>query len=187
MVLALNPTVKSLLAMRETSVWSLGWEVPLEKEIATHCSILAWRIPWKEESFHGLAGYSPWGHKESDMTEWLHLGLSWTGADPFFTSFSAIFLPVYAPEHNCSQYLTTLYSLMPLTFARVTFYPCFWGTATVSAWHHASASFPSELSLGIQTEVTASALYTTLYNIPLLQLPNLVQLSAYLLFALHDS
>ena len=35
--------------MRETWVWSLGWEDPLQKEMATHSSILAWRIPWKEE------------------------------------------------------------------------------------------------------------------------------------------
>ena len=35
--------------MRETWVWSLGWEDPLEKEMATHSSILAWRIPWMEE------------------------------------------------------------------------------------------------------------------------------------------
>ena len=36
---------------------------PLEKEMATHSSILAWRIPWTS-----LMGKSPWGHKESDMT-----------------------------------------------------------------------------------------------------------------------
>ena len=41
--------VKSLLAMRETRVQSLGQKDPLEKEIATHSSILAWRIPWTEE------------------------------------------------------------------------------------------------------------------------------------------
>ena len=35
--------------MQETWVWSLGWEDPLEKEMATHSSILAWRIPWMEE------------------------------------------------------------------------------------------------------------------------------------------
>ena len=35
--------------MRETWVWSLGWEDPLEKEMATHSSTLAWRIPWREE------------------------------------------------------------------------------------------------------------------------------------------
>ena len=37
----------------------MGREDPLEKEMATHSSILAWRIPWTEE----LAGYSPWGRK----------------------------------------------------------------------------------------------------------------------------
>ena len=41
--------VKSPPAMQETQVPSLGWEDPLEKEIATHSSILAWRIPWREE------------------------------------------------------------------------------------------------------------------------------------------
>ena len=41
-------TVKNLPAMRETRVGSLAWEVPLEKEMATHSSILAWRIPWVE-------------------------------------------------------------------------------------------------------------------------------------------
>ena len=42
-------TVKRLLTMRETQVHSLGWEDLLEKEIATHSSILAWKIPWTEE------------------------------------------------------------------------------------------------------------------------------------------
>ena len=41
--------VKSLPAMRETRVQSLGWEDPLEKEMATHSSTLAWKIPWMEE------------------------------------------------------------------------------------------------------------------------------------------
>ena len=42
-------TVKRLPATRETRVQSLGWEDPLEKEMATHSSILAWKIPWIEE------------------------------------------------------------------------------------------------------------------------------------------
>ena len=42
-----------------------GLENPLEKGVATHSSILAWRIPWAEEP----GGLSPWGHKELDMTE----------------------------------------------------------------------------------------------------------------------
>ena len=41
--------VKNLPAMQETQVWSLGQEDPLEKEMATHSSILAWKIPWTEE------------------------------------------------------------------------------------------------------------------------------------------
>ena len=42
-------TVKNLPAVWETWVWSLGWEDPLEEGMATHSSILAWRIPWTEE------------------------------------------------------------------------------------------------------------------------------------------
>ena len=40
--------VKNLPAVQETQVWSLSWEDPLEKGMATHSSILAWRIPWTE-------------------------------------------------------------------------------------------------------------------------------------------
>ena len=42
-------TVKRLPAMPETQVQSLGWEDPLEKEMATHSSTLAWKIPWTED------------------------------------------------------------------------------------------------------------------------------------------
>ena len=42
--------VKNLPAIQETWVQSLGWEDPVEKEMATHFSILAWRIPWTEEA-----------------------------------------------------------------------------------------------------------------------------------------
>ena len=42
-------TVKCLLTMQETQVQSLGWEDLLEKEMATHSSILAWKIPWMKE------------------------------------------------------------------------------------------------------------------------------------------
>ena len=50
--------------MQETQVRFLDWEGPLEKEMATHSSILAWKISWTE-------GYSPWGRKESGTTEQL--------------------------------------------------------------------------------------------------------------------
>ena len=46
---AVTQTVNNLPAMQETWVWSLGWEDPLEKEMAIHSSILAWKIPWTEE------------------------------------------------------------------------------------------------------------------------------------------
>ena len=43
-------TVKCLPTVQETQVQSLGWEDPLEKGLVTHSSILAWKIPWTEES-----------------------------------------------------------------------------------------------------------------------------------------
>ena len=48
-------TVKRLPTMWETQVRSLGREDPLEKEMVTHSSILAWRIPWTEDTVYGLA------------------------------------------------------------------------------------------------------------------------------------
>ena len=62
--------VKNQPAMRETWVRSLSWEDPLEEGMATHSSILAWRIPMGRGDWRG---YSPWGRKESDMTEQLSL------------------------------------------------------------------------------------------------------------------
>ena len=52
-------SVKNLLAMQESQVLSLCQEDPLEKEMETHSSILAWEIPWAEKL---------WGHRELDMT-----------------------------------------------------------------------------------------------------------------------
>jgi len=56
--------VKNLPAKQETSVRFLGWEDPLEKEMATHSSVLAWRIPQTEEPGRLLS----MGSQESDMT-----------------------------------------------------------------------------------------------------------------------
>ena len=58
--------VKSLPAVQETQVLPLVWEDTLEKEMAIHSSILVWKIPWRS-----MVGYSPWGRRESDMTEQL--------------------------------------------------------------------------------------------------------------------
>ena len=59
-------TVKCLPAIQETQVQSLVQKDPLEEEMATHCSTLAWKIPWMEEPG---TDYSPWGCKELDRTE----------------------------------------------------------------------------------------------------------------------
>ena len=61
--------VKCLSTMWETWVRHLGWEDPLEKEMATHSSTLAWKILWTEEP-GGATDH--WGCKESDTTERLH-------------------------------------------------------------------------------------------------------------------
>ena len=58
--------------MQETWIQSLGREDPLEEEMATPASILAWRIPWTEEP----ASYRPWGHKS-----WTRLSLGGIGED----------------------------------------------------------------------------------------------------------
>ena len=67
-MLTVAQLVKNLPAVQETWVLFLGWEDPLEKEMATHSSILAWKISRTE-------GCSPWGRKESGMTERLTLTL----------------------------------------------------------------------------------------------------------------
>ena len=58
MVSLVAQSVKDLPAVQETQVQSLGWEDPLEKEMATHSSILAWRISWTEEP-GGLQSMGP--------------------------------------------------------------------------------------------------------------------------------
>ena len=60
--------VKNLLAMQESQVRSLGQEDSMEKGMATHFSILAWRVPWTDEP----VAYSPWtrrvGHNGASIT-----------------------------------------------------------------------------------------------------------------------
>ena len=67
--------------MQQTWVQSLVWEDPLEKAMATHSSILAWKISRQRS----LVGYSPWGHKESD-TPLLGRHLYYTS--PFYGSYT---------------------------------------------------------------------------------------------------
>ena len=61
--------VKNQPALQETRVRSPGWEYPLEEEMATHSSVLAWRIPWTEEP----GGLQSMGSQESDMAYLLRL------------------------------------------------------------------------------------------------------------------
>ena len=60
--------IKNSPAMQETQIPSLGWEDPLEKGMAAHSSILAWRIPWTEE----LGKLQSQGCKDSDTNEQLN-------------------------------------------------------------------------------------------------------------------
>ena len=69
-MLLLHDTINnSFSLLNSSSLWFhlYHWASP-EKEMAAHSGTLAWKIPWMEEP----VGYSPWGRKDSDMTEWLH-------------------------------------------------------------------------------------------------------------------
>ena len=78
--------------MQETWVRSLGWEDLLEKGMATHSSILAWRIPWTEQPG------SPWGRKESDTVE----QLTQTVFQKFFKE--EFFFSIFFPNGSCPKY-----------------------------------------------------------------------------------
>ena len=85
--------VKNLPAMQETWVWCMGWEDPLEKEMATHSSILAWRIPWTEEPGRLQSMESQRvGHDwVAEHTLWEQS--SWMGLVPYKSQEAACFLP----------------------------------------------------------------------------------------------
>ena len=72
--------------MQETLVQSLGWEDPLEKEMPTHSSIIAWRIPWTEKPTR----LSPWDRKQLDTIEQL-------------THFLGLFVPMHRPVIGCEM------------------------------------------------------------------------------------
>ena len=89
--------VKNLLAMQETQVWFLGWKDLLEKEMATHSSILAFRIPWTEEP----GSLRSMGLQESDLA---------TKSPP--PTFICGFVVYQAPSHMLFRYMilkTTLW------------------------------------------------------------------------------
>ena len=92
--------VKNSPAMRETWIWSLGWEDPLEEGMATHSSILAWRIPvdrgaWRA-TVHGVAKRHNWATKLRWWPQWSHspqganLHQLDAGTRPVFTTRDAL-------------------------------------------------------------------------------------------------
>ena len=92
--------------MWKTQIQFLRREDSLEKGMATQSSILAWRIPWTEEP----VGYSPWGHKESDVTEWLtlHFQVHFIGCLPFTEGPKIIF---YIILEGNDQYMADVDSM----------------------------------------------------------------------------
>ena len=115
--------VKNLPPMQETQemwIWSLDQEDPLDEEMGTHSSTLAWKIPWMEEP-HGqrsLTGYSPKGCKELDMTEWLS-----THTNFIYSIYVNPSLPIYLPPYpsfhtvwittNCKKFWNTRPPYLP--------------------------------------------------------------------------
>ena len=100
-------TVKNPPAVQETGVWSLGWEDPLEKEMAAHSSILAQRIPWTEEP----GRLQSMGSQESDTTGWLTLLFNVSSQVADFLSLLlgaavclGLLLPVCLPRRSPLQF-----------------------------------------------------------------------------------
>ena len=111
------PGVKCLPAMWETRVLSLGWEDPLEKEMATHSSILAWRIPWTEEP-GGLQsmGLQRVGHDWVTNTFTFTVSLCLT----FWRTaivFSTVTSPFYIPIGKCMRAVISPTSHQHLLFS----------------------------------------------------------------------
>ena len=120
--------IKRLPAMWETRVWSLGWEDPLEKEIATHSSILAWRIPWTEK---------PGGLQSMGSQRVVH---DWA------TSFS---FPFMGPDAMILVFWTLSFkpgfSLLSLTFVKMLFRSfSFSGTRVLSSVYLTLLIFPGQ-------------------------------------------
>ena len=114
-------TVKKMPAVQESRVWSLGWEDLLEKDMATHSSILALKIPMDRR-----ARWATWGHKESDMTErlstqqmqsfkiietnFLKINKIWISLKPCVHDYVYICVDVYM--YICSIFMEWSYMIM---------------------------------------------------------------------------
>ena len=123
--------VKRLPAMQETQVWSLGWKDPLEKKMATHFSILAWRIPWTEE-LGGLQsmGSQRVGHDwaNNTLTQYCHLREKAGSSIYWFMKLKQNFVSTRnvsyksLQEMNCSvphfTWLSFISNFLPLTMEK---------------------------------------------------------------------
>ena len=103
--------VKCLPAMRQTWVRSLDWEDPLEKEMVTHSSTLAWKIPWMKEA----GRLYPWGHKESDMSEQLHFHF-YFHSHPYMTTGKTITLTRWTFVDKVMSLLLNMLSRLVIIF-----------------------------------------------------------------------
>ena len=94
-------------------VWSLGQKDPLEKEMANHSSIPAWRIPWTEEP----GGYSPWVCKASDTTEWLTLSHQWSHLVLDLCLLGDFWLLIQSPRYSISSWFDLAYMFNVVIFS----------------------------------------------------------------------
>ena len=125
--------VKNLPAMQETWVQLLGQEDSLEKEMATHSSILAWSIPWAEEP----GGLQSVGLQESDTTEWAHsaaciMRLKSGSPVKIRVEEAGEMPPEVFPSHTTMKLLPTLWQLGRKFLGRDTH--IFFKVQTFSAW-----------------------------------------------------
>ena len=97
--------VKNLPTMQETQVWPLGWEDPLEKGMATHLNILAWRIPWTEE----LEGLQSMGLQRVRCDWVTFTSLSSVVTHPCLTLFDSMDynMPGFPVHHQCPEFVQT--------------------------------------------------------------------------------
>ena len=112
----LQHSLEKLPSMQETRVWSLGWGDSLEKEMATHSSILACEIPWTE-------GDSPWGHKRV----WHNLG-----TEQQWPQYSKRTVILFEKKHATSYYMRHLAFNFPVLSLRKLYRPHQW----LGSWHY---------------------------------------------------
>ena len=93
-------TVKNLPTMQETRVWSLGWEDPLEKGMATHSSILTWEIPQTEESMGSQRVKHDWATKHTQLGLKFKFSRSWGLT---FVLLSQVHSVLYSLSHRLAE------------------------------------------------------------------------------------